>query len=57
MSWEEKLQYHFDGARILVTGAAGTIGEEIVSQLLAKRPLQVRVFDNRETELYYLRTK
>lgn len=44
----------FVGKTILVTGGLGSIGSEIVRQLLAFNPKQIRVFDNRETEAFYM---
>ena len=57
----------FSGKRILVTGATGSIGSEVVNQLLAHDPALVRVYsrdehkqfvmqqDRKETEqLHYL---
>ena len=35
----------------LVTGGCGSIGSEIVRQLLRRKPKQIRVFDHRETAL------
>jgi len=42
--------------RILVTGACGTIGSELVSQLLenSDTPIEVIGIDNNETELFFL---
>lgn len=39
---------------ILVTGGIGSIGFEIVNQLSSFSPKEIRVFDNRETELFYM---
>lgn len=39
---------------ILVTGAAGSVGQELVRQLLALHPAEVRAVDNNETELFFL---
>lgn len=44
----------FAGKRILVTGGAGSIGREIVRQLLGHGPEVVRVFGQDETQLHYL---
>lgn len=40
---------------ILVTGGLGSIGSEIVKQLVNYNPKQIIILDNRETELYYAR--
>ncbi|MBN1275036.1 SDR family NAD(P)-dependent oxidoreductase [Candidatus Woesearchaeota archaeon] len=45
----------FENKTILITGGCGSIGSEIVRQLLKHEPKQVRVFDNRETELFHLK--
>lgn len=39
---------------ILITGAAGTVGQELVRQLLSLNPAHVRALDNNETELFFL---
>lgn len=38
----------FEGKTILVTGGCGSVGKEIVRQVLQHNPQVVRVFDNRE---------
>lgn len=48
------MQELFEGKTILVTGGCGSIGSEIVRQLVKYNPKQIRVFDNRETELFHL---
>jgi UDP-N-acetylglucosamine 4,6-dehydratase/5-epimerase len=45
----------FQNKRFMVTGGLGSIGLEIVKQLLPYNPRQVRIVDNRETELFYAR--
>ena len=48
---------YFDGKRILVTGACGTVGSEIVRLLLVDesyQPEEVVGVDNRESELFFL---
>jgi len=44
----------FRGKNVLVTGGAGSIGSEIVKQVLKYGPKTVRSFDNNETEQFYL---
>ncbi len=44
----------FEGKIILVTGGCGSIGSEIVNQLLEFNPKRVRVFDNHESGLFHL---
>jgi len=45
----------FRDKTILVTGGLGSIGSEIVKQLVNYNPKQIIILDNRETELYYAR--
>ncbi len=47
----------FDNKRILVTGACGTVGKELVRQLLRDSqcsPMEVVGIDNNESELFFL---
>jgi FlaA1/EpsC-like NDP-sugar epimerase len=39
---------------VFVTGAAGSVGQELVRQLLELNPSEVRALDNNETELFFL---
>lgn len=39
---------------ILVTGAAGTVGQELVRQLLTLEPAEIRLLDNNESDLFLL---
>jgi FlaA1/EpsC-like NDP-sugar epimerase len=39
---------------VLITGAAGSVGQELVRQLLNLNPAEVRALDNNETELFFL---
>ncbi len=49
------MKEHFAHKTILITGAAGSVGQELVRQLLALEPAEIRAVDNNETELFHLR--
>ncbi|MEJ5329861.1 MAG: SDR family NAD(P)-dependent oxidoreductase [Desulfobaccales bacterium] len=49
------MKEHFAHKTILITGAAGSVGQELVRQLLALEPAEIRAMDNNETELFHLR--
>ena len=42
---------------ILVTGAAGSVGKELVRQLTAFSPAEIRLLDNNESELFLMAEK
>jgi len=44
----------YKNKRILLTGAAGTVGREIVKQLYSFEPSELRLMDNNETEMFFL---
>ena len=44
----------FENKKILITGAAGTVGKEIVRQLVSHKPAELRLMDNNETEMFFL---
>lgn len=44
----------YKGRRILLTGAAGTVGRELVRQLVALDPSELRLVDNNESETFFL---
>lgn len=48
----EKNQSQYQGKSILITGAAGSIGSEIVRQLLPFQPKEIILFDQAETPLF-----
>ncbi len=50
----EKIKDFLDRKRILVTGAAGSIGSEIIRQILLFNPEQVIIFEIDETEIFHL---
>ncbi|MBC8500894.1 MAG: polysaccharide biosynthesis protein [Nanoarchaeota archaeon] len=52
---ENKLKRIFHGKDILVTGGCGSIGTEIVKQLLKYKPKRVRIFDNNESAHFHMR--
>ncbi|MBS3140086.1 polysaccharide biosynthesis protein [Candidatus Woesearchaeota archaeon] len=45
----------FHEKSILITGGLGSIGREILKNLLPFKPKQIRILDNRETELFHCR--
>ena len=47
----------FNNKTILVTGGTGTIGSEIVSQLLKLNPKLIRIFSNSENEIWETKLK
>ena len=53
----EKNQSQYQGKSILVTGAAGSIGSEIVRQLLRYKPARIILFDQAETPLFDLKNE
>lgn len=42
------------GKTVLVTGGCGTVGRELVSQIVSQCPAEVRVLDNNESEIFFL---
>jgi len=50
----EKISQFLDNKRILITGAAGSIGSEIVRQVLLFRPAQLILLEIDETEVFHL---
>ncbi len=51
---EERIALEITGKTILVTGAAGSIGSEIVRQIAHFAPRQIILIDQAETPLHYL---
>lgn len=45
---------YLTGKRVLVTGAAGSIGSEICRQVSLFKPAKILLFDNAETPLFYI---
>ena len=48
------MEQFYKGKKILVTGAAGTVGRELAKQLRKCRPKELRLMDNNETEMFFL---
>jgi FlaA1/EpsC-like NDP-sugar epimerase len=44
----------FSGKTVLVTGGCGTVGRELVRQLLSLEPREIRVVDTNESEVFFL---
>jgi FlaA1/EpsC-like NDP-sugar epimerase len=44
----------YENKKVLITGAAGTVGREIVNCLTAYAPAELRLMDNNETEMFFL---
>ena len=51
---KERIMNYIEGKKILVTGAAGSIGSEIVKKLLDFNPAEVIALDINESGLFYL---
>jgi FlaA1/EpsC-like NDP-sugar epimerase len=50
----KKLKEFYKSKKILVIGAAGTVGREIVRQLNTFQPAELRLMDNNESEMFFL---
>lgn len=44
----------YQGKKVLITGAAGTIGKELIQQLISYEPKEIKAIDNNESELFFL---
>ena len=51
----ERIGKVLDGKRILITGAAGSIGSEIVRQVVANKPAELVLIDQAETPMHDVR--
>jgi FlaA1/EpsC-like NDP-sugar epimerase len=50
----EKIRQYLSGKKVMVTGAAGSIGRELCRQILKIGPKQLILFERAENELFYL---
>ena len=48
------MEKFYQNKKILITGAAGTVGRELVKQLLVWEPAELRLMDNNETEMFFM---
>jgi FlaA1/EpsC-like NDP-sugar epimerase len=44
----------WQGKRILITGVCGTVGRELLRQVVEQAPAEVIGLDNNESELFFL---
>ena len=51
---KENMEIFYSGKNIFVTGCAGTIGIELIKQLVNLKPNRIIAIDNNETELFFL---
>ena len=56
-NWKGPMKEFYRNKTIMITGAAGTIGKELVRQLVDLDPAGLRLLDNNETELFLLGKK
>jgi FlaA1/EpsC-like NDP-sugar epimerase len=54
---KQGISNQLDGKVVMVTGAAGSIGSEMVNQILNFRPKKLVAIDSSEIKLYDLRTR
>ena len=49
-----KISDHLTGKVCMITGGVGTVGSELIKQVLRYEPAEVRVIDNNETGIFFL---
>lgn len=54
MEHMDSLTDFYRGKRILITGAVGTVGRALTSQLAAMEPAELLLLDNNETDLFFM---
>ncbi len=50
----DELRAEFEGSRVVITGAAGSIGSELVRQLVKLEPAIIYLIDRNENDLFFL---
>lgn len=50
----DKIEKYYEGKSCLVTGGVGTVGTELVKQLVRLGAREVRVLDNNEAEIFFM---
>jgi FlaA1/EpsC-like NDP-sugar epimerase len=48
------MQSHWKDKRVLITGVSGTVGKELLRQVIEKDPKEVLGVDNNESELFFI---
>ena len=54
---KKQLEHEFKGKKILTTGGTGSIGSEVVKQLLQFEPTSIRILTNDENSIFETRMK
>jgi len=55
--WGQAIDTFYRDKIVLITGAAGTVGQELVRQLIKLDPGEIRLLDNNESALYIMGTE
>ena len=45
---------YFEGRKVFLTGACGTVGRELLRQVVSQKPYEIVAIDNNESELFFL---
>lgn len=48
------MKNEWDNARVLITGICGTVGKELLRQVIRKNPAEIIGLDNNESDLFFL---
>lgn len=48
------MKNNWNGIRVFITGICGTVGQELLHQLVAEEPKEIIGIDNNETEIFFL---